>query len=121
MASIGSGTTRATGTTTWQVQNLGLADLIDIAHESPNTNHGRNEGDDIPKISFVRQPNNPEYYLDLDLPIGVSNSGGSFIVYTFANKEPFRTAASRVCRGRRATGASISWITTATGSMTRVN
>ena len=74
----------------WQVQNLGLADLIDIAQESPNTNHGRNEGDDIPKISFVRHPNNPEYYLDTDLPITVSNSGGSFTVYTFANKEPFQ-------------------------------
>ena len=74
----------------WQVQNLGLADLIDIAHESPNTNHGRNEGDVTPKISFVRHPNNPEYYLDTDLPITVSNSGGSFTVYTFANKEPFQ-------------------------------
>ena len=46
----------------WQVQNLGLADLIDIAHESPNTNFGRNEGDDHPKYSFIRHPNNPEYY-----------------------------------------------------------
>lgn len=74
----------------WQVQNLGLSDLIDIAHENPNTNHGRNEGDDIPKISFVRHPNNPEYYLDLDLPISVSNSGGSFNTFTFANKEPWQ-------------------------------
>jgi len=73
----------------WQVQNLGLADLIDIAHESPNTNHGRNEGDDMPKLSFVRHPNNPDYYLDTDLPLTVSNSGGSFTVYTFANKEPW--------------------------------
>ena len=24
----------------WQVQNLGLSDLIDIAHETANTNHG---------------------------------------------------------------------------------
>ncbi|MGJ8650368.1 MAG: alpha-amylase family glycosyl hydrolase [Opitutaceae bacterium] len=46
----------------WQVQNLGLADLIDIAHETPNTNFGPNEGDDHPKYSFVRHPNNPEYY-----------------------------------------------------------
>ncbi len=46
----------------WQVQNLGLADLIDIAHETPNTNFGPNEGDDHPKLSLVRQPNNPEYY-----------------------------------------------------------
>jgi hypothetical protein len=47
---------------TWQVQNLGLADLIDIAHETPNTNFGRNEGDNHPKYSFIRHPNNPEYY-----------------------------------------------------------
>ena len=47
---------------TWQVQNLGLADLIDIAHETPNTNFGRNEGDEHPKYSFIRHPNNPEYY-----------------------------------------------------------
>lgn len=46
----------------WQVQNLGLADLIDIAHESPNTNHGLTEGSTHPKYSFVRQPNNPEFY-----------------------------------------------------------
>lgn len=47
---------------TWQVQNLGLADLIDIAHETPNANFGPTEGSTHPKISFVRQPNNPEYY-----------------------------------------------------------
>ncbi|MFM8365372.1 MAG: alpha-amylase family glycosyl hydrolase, partial [Verrucomicrobiota bacterium] len=29
----------------WQVQNLGLSDLIDIAHETPNANFGMNEGD----------------------------------------------------------------------------
>ena len=75
---------------TWQVQNLGLADLIDIAIETPNTNHGANEGDDIPKISFVRQPNNPEYYLDLDLPISVTNAGGTFSTFTFANKEAWQ-------------------------------
>ena len=46
----------------WQVQNLGLADLIDIAHETPNDNFGFNEGDDHPKPSFVRHPRNPEYY-----------------------------------------------------------
>ncbi|MEQ1852841.1 MAG: alpha-amylase family glycosyl hydrolase, partial [Chthoniobacteraceae bacterium] len=73
----------------WQVQNLGLADLIDIAIESPNTNHGRNEGDDIPKITFIRQPDNPEFYLDTDLPIPVTNAGGSFTTFTFANKEPW--------------------------------
>ena len=46
----------------WQVQHLGLADLIDIAHETPNQNHGRNEGDWHEKMSFVRHPANPEYY-----------------------------------------------------------
>ena len=46
----------------WQVQNLGLSDLIDIAHETPNANHGRNEGDTHPKYSFVRDLNRPEQY-----------------------------------------------------------
>ena len=48
----------------WQVQNLGLADLIDIATEpgSTNFNHGSYEGDTIPKIKFIRHPDNPEYY-----------------------------------------------------------
>lgn len=46
----------------WQVQNLGLADLIDIAHETPNANFGPTEGSTHPKYSFVRHPNNPEYY-----------------------------------------------------------
>ena len=49
-------------TSAWQVQNLGLSDLIDIAHETPNDNFGLNEGDDYPKPSFVRHPHNPEFY-----------------------------------------------------------
>ncbi len=42
----------------WQVQNLGLADLIDIAQEpgSTNNNFGATEGSTFPKIKFVRQP-----------------------------------------------------------------
>lgn len=47
----------------WQVQNLSLLGLVDIAHENPNTNFGPNEGDDAPKPVFIRHPNNPEYYL----------------------------------------------------------
>lgn len=47
---------------TWEVQNRYLSGLIDIAHESPNANFGYNEGDQHPKISFVRHPDNPEYY-----------------------------------------------------------
>ena len=46
----------------WQVMNLGLSDLIDIAHENPNANHGANEGDTHPKYSFVRDLNRPEQY-----------------------------------------------------------
>ncbi|MEQ1748057.1 MAG: alpha-amylase family glycosyl hydrolase, partial [Prosthecobacter sp.] len=48
----------------WQVQQLGLADLIDIAAEpgTTNRNHGTTEGSTIQKIKFVRQPQNPENY-----------------------------------------------------------
>jgi len=49
----------------WQVQNLGLADLIDIAHETPNANHGTSEGATHPKYSFVRDLERPEQY-DID-------------------------------------------------------
>ena len=48
---------------TWQIQYRNFSDLIDIANESPdNGNFGRNEGDHIPKIKFVRHPDHPEYY-----------------------------------------------------------
>ena len=46
----------------WQVQNLGLADLIDIAHETPNANHGTSEGSTHPKLSFIRDLARPEQY-----------------------------------------------------------
>ena len=52
---------------TWEVQNLGLADLIDIAHEIPNANHGPSEGSTHPKYSFVRDLERPEqYHIDKD-------------------------------------------------------
>ncbi|MGD9781939.1 MAG: alpha-amylase family glycosyl hydrolase, partial [Kiritimatiellia bacterium] len=47
---------------TWQVQNQYLSGLIDIAQETPNANFGAAEGYTHEKISFVRHPNNPEYY-----------------------------------------------------------
>ena len=47
---------------TWQIQNLGLADLIDIAHETPNANHGTSEGATHPKYSFIRDLARPEQY-----------------------------------------------------------
>ena len=50
---------------TWQVQYRNFSDLIDIAQEMPdNGNFGANEGDHVPKIRFVRHPDNPEYYDD---------------------------------------------------------
>jgi len=47
---------------TWQVQNLSLLGLVDIAHENPNANFGPTEGSTAAKPVFVRHPNNPEYY-----------------------------------------------------------
>jgi hypothetical protein len=48
----------------WQVQHLGLADLIDIAQEpgTTNGNFGPNEGDTFPKIKFIRDLERPEQY-----------------------------------------------------------
>ena len=46
----------------WQVQNLSLLGLLDIAHESPNANFGPTEGSTAVKPILVRHPNNPEYY-----------------------------------------------------------
>ena len=46
----------------WQVLHLGLSDLIDFAHETPNANFGRSEGSTHPKYSFVRDLNRPEQY-----------------------------------------------------------
>lgn len=46
----------------WQVQHLGLADLIDIAHETPNANFGPSEGSTHPKLSFVRDLERPWQY-----------------------------------------------------------
>jgi hypothetical protein len=46
----------------WQVQNLGLADLIDIAHENPNANFGEFEGGSYPKLVFVRDLDRPWQY-----------------------------------------------------------
>ncbi len=46
----------------WQVMHLGLSDLVDIAHETPNQNHGLTEGSWSSKPSFVRHPDHPEFY-----------------------------------------------------------
>src|SRR5260221_1518882 len=46
----------------WQVQNLSLFGLVDIAHETPNANFGPTQGSTASKPVLVRHPNNPEYY-----------------------------------------------------------
>ncbi len=63
----------------WQVQHLGLADLIDIAQEPGDTNEnfGETEGSTFKKIKFVRQPNNPEYYC--------YKPDGSYVGFGFGN------------------------------------
>lgn len=63
----------------WQVQNLSLLGLVDIAHETPNTNFGPNEGDDAPKPVFVRHPNNPEYYFGLP-PVPVADDVSAYLI-----------------------------------------
>ena len=48
----------------WQVWNLSTSNLVDVAQEpgTTNSNFGLTEGSTFPKISFVRNPNDPEYY-----------------------------------------------------------
>lgn len=54
----------------FQIQNRPLSGLIDIANEPGglNLNHGATEGSTTPKVAYVRQPANPEYYMDQALP-----------------------------------------------------
>lgn len=97
----------------WQVMNLGLSDLIDIAHETPNDNFGTNEGDDYPKWSGVRQPEHPEFYPDTDLPLAVGYASYSWTEYTFANKEPYEdvgyTNAAGACVAAAAGNGRFDW------------
>jgi glycosidase len=69
----------------WQIQNRNFSDLIDLAHESPNNNNfGYTEGSANPKLAFIRQPGNPEYYMDQDLPA----IAGSWRPFNGANGDP---------------------------------
>ncbi len=62
----------------WQVLHLGLSDLIDIATEPGdwNNNFGRTEGSRIKKISFVRHPDNPDFYCYKPTAPGQKHSRG---------------------------------------------
>jgi hypothetical protein len=73
------------------VQNLGLADLIDIAHETPNANFGSSEGSIGTKYSFVRDYARPEQY-DKDKN-GTTAYFGVLIDQARAELSPNATAA----------------------------
>jgi len=55
----------------WEVQYQPLVGLIDLATEpgSVNGNFGTSLGATITKPSFIRQPGNPEYYMDTTKPV----------------------------------------------------
>ncbi len=55
----------------WEVQYQPLVGLIDLANEpgSLNGNFGSTLKSTITKPSFIRQPNNPEYYMDTSQPV----------------------------------------------------
>lgn len=57
----------------WQVQNRNFSDLIDLSQESPNANFGFSKGSTNPKFSFIRHPDNPDYYPNTALPSIVSS------------------------------------------------
>jgi hypothetical protein len=65
----------------WDVQYESLGGLIDLANEpgSINGNFGPTLASTAPKLSFVRHPNNPEYYLN---PAGPSLGGPWHPFYT---------------------------------------
>ena len=69
----------------WQVQNLGLADLIDIAQEpgTTNNNFGLTEGSTAPKIKFIRDLTRPEQYCYLPNGTYVGFGAGNGITTEF--------------------------------------
>ena len=88
----------------WQVQNLGLSGLADIANEPgpTNRNHGLFEGDSADKPVFLRHPDNPEYYCYIPngpgqahaanegTYVGFGSSNGITRAFLQANEEFYR-------------------------------
>lgn len=74
----------------WQVQQLGLADLIDIAQEpgTTNLNFGATEGATFPKVKFVRDATRPwQYcYLPNGTYVGFGPSNGITTALINANQ-----------------------------------
>ncbi len=78
----------------WQVQNLGLSDLIDIATEPgwTNRNHGPTEGSTIQKVEFVRHPQSPEYYCYVPTGSGQKHSSNQGTYVGFGSDNGITTA-----------------------------
>ncbi len=70
----------------WDVQYESLSGLIDIANEpgSVNGNFGNTLGSTTTKPTFIRQPSNPEYYMDPTQP----NIGGGWRPFNGTNGIP---------------------------------
>src|SRR2546426_7589408 len=70
----------------WDVQYESLSGLIDLATEpgSVNGNFGNTLGSTTSKISFIRQPSNPDYYMDPTGPL----LGGSWRPFNGTNGVP---------------------------------
>ncbi|HVU09044.1 MAG TPA: alpha-amylase family glycosyl hydrolase [Verrucomicrobiae bacterium] len=70
----------------FDVQNESLDGLIDLANEpgTINSNFGPTLGSTTNKPFFIRHPNNPEYYMDTNLPA----IGGSWHPFNGTNGEP---------------------------------
>ena len=81
---------------TWQIQNRNFSDLIDLAQETGNNNNfGATEGSTNPKLSFIRQPSNPEYYMDQGMPA----IAGPWRPFNGANGDPIvEDTASHIIR-----------------------
>jgi hypothetical protein len=70
----------------WDVQNEPLSGLIDLANEpgTQNNNYGNTLGSTTTKPTFIRQPNNPDYYADPTKP----NIGGGWRPFNGTNGVP---------------------------------
>ncbi len=79
----------------WQVFNLGLSDLIDIATEpgSLNWNHGANEGDTVTKPDYVRHPDQPEFYCYVPTAPGQKHAEGEGAYVGFGPGNGITTAS----------------------------
>ncbi len=73
--------------TVFETEYHGFSGLTDLSEENPNGYFGPNAENDVntayPKISFVRQPNNPEYYPDQNLPAIMGMTSANVVTNTY--------------------------------------